>query len=48
MGWIWYYYFIRGLCGALGNPKVMVMDLGELLAKTEEQDQPQPDPPAEN
>ena len=44
----WEEKFFRGLCGALGNPKVMVMDLGELLAKTKEQDQPQPDPPAEN
>ena len=44
----WEEKFFRSLCGALGNPKVMVMDLGELLDKTEEQDQPQSDTPTEN
>ena len=44
----WLDKFFRGMCGAAGNPNFVVMELGKILDKTEEQDQPQSDPPAEN
>lgn len=44
----WLDKFFRGMCGAVGNPNFVVMELGKILDKVEGQDQPQHDPPAEN